>query len=62
MSEYVAHATDANLGEVFVRYVFKKDAVQAKSVMNNSVIDGSAIKVEEVLPRYWPTNTTRRFF
>lgn len=62
ISDYMQTIRDANLGTVFVRYRYKRDSQNAIEAMNGQSIEGRVIKVESVLPHYWPTNRTRRYF
>ncbi len=62
ISEFVSHLNDSNIGTCFLRFKFKRDATRAALSMNNTEIDGKIVKIEEVLPQYWPTQKTRRYF
>jgi hypothetical protein len=62
ISEYVEHCTESNLGEAFVRYRHKRDLNKALAGSKDMVIEGSTVKIEAILPHYWPTQKTRTFF
>ena len=60
--EYIQHLSQPNLGTVFVRYKYKRDAARAAVAMNNTELDGNIISVVQILPHFWPTTKSRRYY
>ena len=60
--EYCQHSSEANLGEAFVRFVHRRDMDKALAGSKGLNIEGTEIKIEHILPHYWPTKKTRTFF
>lgn len=55
---------DPNVGHAFVRFADKRDLEAAVQAVRSGQVmfDGRRVQAEQIVPGYWPTEKTRRYY
>ncbi len=55
---------DPNCGVAFVKFEDRRDLERAEQevVKGHISFDGNPVRLQKSLPRYWPTEQTRRYY